>query len=127
MTSTTAIQPGGRTRTTLNRIGIVLSALLGAGDIATGASQLGGGVIPAVVCIGLLVLGVLTLVAAVFAWRGAAWGTWAIVVTRAISAITALPAFFTPDVPAASVFVAAIGIAVTVLAIVLVLVKPARR
>ena len=45
------------------------------------------------------VMGVITLVGARMAWRGDRRGAVAVIVSRAISALSALPAFFVDDVP----------------------------
>ncbi len=45
------------------------------------------------------VLGVVTLAGARMAWRGERRGVIAVIVSRALSALTGLPAFFVDDVP----------------------------
>lgn len=66
------------------------------------------------------VLGLATLVAAVVVARGGRRiALRVIAVTRILSALTALPAFFVPDVPAAFVAWGAATVVVTVVAVVL--------
>jgi hypothetical protein len=106
------------------KVGLVLAGLLGLADIAGGISQLtSDALLPMVVAATAIGLGVLTVVLVPFAWRGAGWASWTIIGTRAVSAMTALPAFFVPGVPAAAVIAATVGIALAVLAIALMLVR----
>jgi hypothetical protein len=105
--------------TTTVRIGLVLAALLGLGDVAS-IGALGGDGPPAVVIFLGVALGVVTLAAIRPAWRGSRSSAIAIVVARVISALTAVPAFFVDDVPAGFVAAAAVSIVVTAATVVLV-------
>jgi hypothetical protein len=87
--------------------GLVLAMLLAVNDALLGTQQLGDG--DPVVFI-ILVCAVLTAVAVPFAWRDSSSGRHTVVVTRVLSALTGLPAFFVADVPAVGVVMAAIGI-----------------
>jgi TRAP-type C4-dicarboxylate transport system permease small subunit len=116
-------QAPGATGTT-TKVGLVLAALLGLADIAGGISQLASdALLPVVVAATAIGLGAITVVLVPFAWCGAGWPSWTIIATRALSTLTALPAFFVPGVPAAAVIAATVGIALAVLAIVLILMR----
>lgn len=91
----------------LTLAGLVLAALLAVGDTMTVVPQLGDGD-PLVVFV--LACAVLTAAAVPFAWRGSARGRHTVVVTRVLSALTGLPAFFVTGVPAVGVMMAAVGI-----------------
>lgn len=118
----------------LNHAGLALSTLLGLGDVASvfslqeafDPSQPGP---PLEVLVFAAVMGAVTVLACALAWAGR-WRTPAVriaAVSRILSAITALPAFFVPDVPAGLVAVAGGGVLVTVVAVVLLLVRPRPR
>lgn len=92
------------------RTGLVIAALLGVLDVAAGAMQLGGGVVPAGVAAAMIVFGAGTVALVPFAWRGARWAGWPIVAMRVASALTGLPAFFVAGVPAGAVIAASAGI-----------------
>ena len=87
-------------RTTVTTAGLVLAGLLGLGDVI---GIVTGGVDgpPFPVLIAGAVLGVITLVGVVLGWRGSRAGIVTVIVTRLLSALTAVPAFFVDDVPAA--------------------------
>jgi hypothetical protein len=113
--------------TVANRVGLVLAALLGVADLVsiampTDPDQPGPPM--AVLVVGML-LGVVTLAAVVLAWvtRRRAWSR-VTAGSRIVSALTALPAFFVPDVPPALVASAAVAVAVTAVAVVLLLRRP---
>ena len=113
-----------RITSTPARIGLVLAALLGAADVMLGLSQLDGShTIPTGISAFVIAAGVVTIGAVPFAWRGAAWAPWLIIAARVVSALTALPAFFVPGVPAGFVVGAAVGIALAVLVAILLLVR----
>ena len=59
-----------------------------------------------------------TLVA--FAWRGRLWAMVILVVVRLLSALTAVPAFVEPGVPAIAMTLAGIAITATLIGVVLV-------
>jgi hypothetical protein len=113
-------------RTPLLTAGLVLSALLGLADLATPLVS-DGEHPPMVVAFLGAALGLATLVAVVPAWRGGRGGAWVVVATRLVSAVTALPAFVVPDVPAEAVLAAGVGVAVTVLAAGLIVAALTRR
>lgn len=110
------------------RAGIVLAVFLGLVDIAFGGMQLDfTQVMPAAVGILMITAGVGTIAAAPFAWRGAAWARSVIIVLRLLSAMTGLPAFFIPGIPAGLVVAAAGGILLALLVAVLLLVNVRER
>jgi hypothetical protein len=111
-------------RTTGVTVGLVLAGILGLSD-AVGPLTGGGDGPPFAVLLADSILGVVTVVGAVLGWRGRRAGIVAVIVTRILAALTALPAFFASDVPGAAVAVATVGIAITLLAVVLVV--PALR
>ena len=100
-----------RPRVGVLRTGLILAGLLGALDIAGGIMQLGGGdVLPTAVAVLTIAFGVAPLVLVPFAWRGSARAGWTIVAVRILSAMTGLPAFFVPGVPAGAVVAASTGL-----------------
>jgi hypothetical protein len=113
----------------LNRIGLVLAGLLGLTDVlsipttpAPGAGEEGP---PVEVLIAATVLGVITLVAVVWAWRtGSRVAARIVAGSRILSAVTALPAFFVEGVPPLLVGLAAAGVLVTIITVGLVLSRP---
>ena len=105
-------------RTTAVTAGLVLAGLLGLGD-AIGIVTGGGEGPPFPVVVAGAVFGVITVIGVVLGWRGSRTGIAAVIVTRLLSALTAVPAFFVDDVPAGAVGVAALGIGVTLLAVAL--------
>lgn len=103
------------------RTGLVIAAVLGVSDIAT----VGMGGPPLAIAIISAVFGVITLAALRPAWRGNRRGLTAVVVTRALSALATVPAFFGSDV-AAGIRVLA-GVLVLAAIVSIVLVAPALR
>jgi hypothetical protein len=95
--------------------GLVLAGLLGLADLATPLVS-DGEHPPMVVAFLAAALGLATLVALVPAWQGGRGAAWLVVATRLVSAVTALPAFIVPEVPAAAVLAAGVGVAVALLA-----------
>ncbi|GIE94157.1 hypothetical protein [Paractinoplanes rishiriensis] len=112
----------------LNRAGLVLAFLLGVVDmLAVLAPTPDGEVGPpfAILVIDAL-LGLLTVVAVVVAWRSGRRGAVRIAAgARIVSMITALPAFFV-DVPAAVQALVAVFVVVTISCVAMML-TPARR
>jgi hypothetical protein len=99
------------------RTGLVIAGLLALGDITTPLTG-DGEHPPMVIAIICAALGLITAVALVPAWRtGSRAAVTAIVVTRLLSAVTALPAFFVDGVPGAIRAVAALGVAVSLLSV----------
>ncbi|MER7361334.1 hypothetical protein [Nonomuraea wenchangensis] len=58
-------------------------------------------------------LGVITLAGIVPAWRGSRAGAVAVIVTRLLSGLTAVPAFFFDGVPAEAMTSAVVGVVLT--------------
>jgi len=73
------------------------------------------------------VLGVITLVGARMAWRGGRSGVVTVIVSRVLSALLALPAFFVDDVPDWVPPVAGIFVVLTVVGVGLLVVALGRR
>lgn len=116
-----------RRSSTAARLGLLIAVVLAVGDVVLGVAQLGAGeTIPAAVGYFAIAAGVVTLVAVPLAWRMVRWATWLVIVVRLLSALTGAPAFFVPDVPAGLVIVAATGIVLAALVVVLLLIKPQR-
>jgi hypothetical protein len=129
------------------RTGLVIAALLGVGDVVATFFPTPDGEVGPPLPILLLgaVLGVVTIAAAVVAWRGgrrgrpteepAAGGVGSsdkrgalriVAGTRVLSAITALPAFFV-EIPPGLKLAAAVGVVLTVVCVVLLLAPAGRR
>lgn len=117
---------------TKNKVGLVICAILGLGDLTNllvlpGNFSSGSNGPPTAVLIADVVLGVITLVAVWFAWRNGNRAAARMVAgSRILSAITALPAFFVGGVAAGLVLLAATGIVLTVVGVWLTL-APARQ
>ena len=113
---------------TRTRVGLVLAALLGIADLIAMFFPTPDGEVGPPFPILLLsgVLGVVTLVAVVMAWRTGRRGALRVTAgARVLSAITTLPAFFV-DIPPGLMLFAAVSVVLTVICVVLVL-APARR
>jgi hypothetical protein len=114
-----------------NKIGLVLAVILGLGDVAslgTLGQQLEPGQDgpPAGVTIFSALLGVVTLVAVVIAWRsGSRVAVRVLAGARILSMILGLPAFFVSGVPSGFVVISAIGVVLTLVCLALVLSRPA--
>jgi hypothetical protein len=105
--------------TTRNRVGVVLAVLLGLADLGNlallGATPAPGeqGPPDAVLVFGA-VMGLVTVVAAVFAWaRRSRAGLRVAAASRLLSALGSLPAFFVDGVPNGVVVLVAVGLVVT--------------
>ncbi len=99
-------------------IGLVLAGLFALMDVIP--LPAGDGEHPPVaVVIAGAVLGLITLVGIVPAWRGSRAGVVAVIVTRLLSALTAVPAFFVEGVPGPAVGAAAAGIVLTLVCVAL--------
>jgi hypothetical protein len=112
----------------LNKAGLVLAFLIGLADMASPLQSTPAGQDGPPYAILLLdaVLGLITVVAVVVAWRTAKRGAVRIVAgARIISMITALPAFFV-DVPAGVKVLVGVFVLLTVAVVTMVL-TPARR
>ena len=106
----TTVSGEGTRMTSRFRTGLVLAGLLGAIDVVSIALTDGENP-PYAVAVAGVVLGLITLAGVVRLWRGArsrGW-FWAIVVTRAVSALSSIPAFFAG---APAVLLAAVGVGI---------------
>lgn len=111
-----------RTLTVRAQIGFWLCVVLALGDIAGVFVPVpeGGEGPPLVVMVFSAVMGIATLAAAVAVARtGSRAGVRIIAVTRILAALTTLPAFFVPGVPAAFVAWGAITVVLTIAGVVL--------
>ncbi|MFJ2032430.1 hypothetical protein [Streptosporangium sp. NPDC087985] len=105
-------------------IGLILAGLLGLIDVVT--LPFGDGEHPPfVVAVAGAVLGLMTLGGVVLAWRGSRAGAVTVIVTRLLSGLSAVPAFFADGVPGEAMGAAAVGIVLTLGCIALV--TPALR
>ncbi len=101
--------------------GLVICALLGAVDVLGLAGLGADGAPPAAIVIGGAVLGVITLVGVRPAWRARRGGILAVVVSRLLSALLGIPAFFIDDAPDWARVVVGVSIALTLVGVGLVL------
>ncbi|MEQ0559775.1 hypothetical protein ABJI51_11875 [Amycolatopsis sp. NEAU-NG30] len=100
-------------RTSAFTTGFVVCVVLGLADVV-GVAGVGTDAAPPLVVLVLGgVFGLATLAAAVPAWRGNRAGRLTIVVSRVLSGLLAIPAFFV-DAPAWARLVAAVSIVLTV-------------
>lgn len=112
----------------LLRTGLIIAAVLAAGDLVVSVGQIAGSdPVALVVTVAVVIAAIATLVLVPFAWNGRRGPAFAIAVLRPLSALTALPAFFFPGVPAAFVALAASGILVAAAAAALILLGMGRR
>lgn len=113
---------------TANRIGLGLAAFLGVADVVLSFIPVPEGDVgpPQWIVVLSGLLGVATLAAVVVAWRkGGRRALRTVAVTRVLSMLTAVPAFFV-DVPMVVTVLVAVFVVLTVACVVLVL-APARR
>lgn len=110
----------------LIRVAAVLAAVLAITDVAFAIPFLGDPM-PMEIGVAIIIIAVLTLVGAVFAFLGRTWGVWVAAVTRFLSIAPMIPVLTEPDAPSEIMVPIAIQIVVTVVAIVLLLVGLARR
>jgi hypothetical protein len=102
----------------LQRLGLVLLAVLAAGDLT--APLVTDGEHPPTWVAGLaLALGVASLAALPGAWRGSSTALLVLFGTRLVSALLAVPAFFVDDTPVAGVAASGVAVALTVVGVVL--------
>jgi hypothetical protein len=99
--------------------GLVLAGLLALGDLTTPLTT-DGEHPPMSIALIAAAIGLLTVVGMVLAWRGSRAGIATIIVTRLLSAVTAVPAFFVDDVPGWAIGAAAFGVVVTLLCVALI-------
>ncbi len=129
MTTTTTRRTGASMYTTVNKIGFVLALLLGLMNVVSLASPTPDGEVgpPLAILILDTVLGVGIIVAVLIGWlRGRRAAIRAATVLLILAALTALPAFVTPEVPSGIVAVAGVYVLLTIVTIVLML-KPGAR
>ena len=100
------------------RIGLVIFGLLSLGDVVTIFLTDGDHPPYAVAAVGTL-LGLVSLVLVVQAWRDPARSLRLLIGLRVLSAITAIPAFFVSDVPAGAEVGAAVIIVLTAVGVLL--------
>jgi hypothetical protein len=98
-------------------IGLGICVLLGLLDVVALAGMGAEGAPPAIVGITGAVLGVITLAAAGLAWRGQRGGVTTVVVSRLLSALLGVPAFFVDEAPDWAQVIVAIAIALTILGV----------
>jgi len=98
-------------------IGLGICVLLGLLDVVALAGMGAKGAPPAIVGITGAVLGLITLAAAGLAWRGQRGGVTTVVVSRLLSALLAVPAFFVDEAPDWAQVIVAIAIALTILGV----------
>jgi hypothetical protein len=101
------------------KTGLVLAAVLSLGDVATPVLS-DGEHPPMSIALLAAALGLATLAALVPAWRGSPAARWAVIATRVVSMLGAVPAFFVSDVPAGAVAGAGIGVVLTLLCVALI-------
>jgi hypothetical protein len=127
---TTADTPVAGRLSVKNKIGLGLALLFGLLDLGspfgpTGSPDEPGP--PMAVLIASAVLGLITIIAAIWTWRTASRAGARIVAgSRILSILGALPAFFVSGVPAVVVAMVAVSVVLTVVTVVLVLSKPAQ-
>ena len=100
------------------RIGLVIFGLLSLGDIAT-LAMTDGETPPYPVAVVAALLGLVSLVLAVLAFRDPGKPLRLLIGLRVLSAITALPAFFVSDVPAGAQAAAAGVVVLTAVGVLL--------
>ncbi|NUR92259.1 MAG: hypothetical protein HOY71_50005 [Nonomuraea sp.] len=100
--------------------GLVLGVLLAVLDLAGLAGLFVEPAPPPALVIASAVLGLATLVAVPAAWRANRTGVLTVVVTRILSALLSIPAFFAPEAPNWARIVSALAIAATVVAVALI-------
>ena len=101
-TTTSSKVRGGATAL---RIGLVLAAVLAVLQIQTGFAQ-----VPDPLGFVAIVLPLVALVGCVFAWRGSRRAGMIVAVCSVLPALTGLPVYFIPDLPAGAIISASIGI-----------------
>lgn len=107
------------------RTGLVIAALLGLSDLAN-PFLTDGEHPPMAIAIVTAVLGVITLAATWPAWRSRSrGGVVAIIVTRLLSAVSALPALVVSDVPAMFRVLSVVFVVITVASVAMI--APALR
>jgi hypothetical protein len=103
----------------LRRIGLVVLAALSVLDML-GPLFTDGSHPPMSIALVGAAIGLVSLALVLPAWRGSRRAAWLLVGLRTLSALTAVPAFFAPDVPAPAIGAAAAFVAMTALGVALV-------
>ena len=101
------------------RAGLIILALISLGDL-TAPLYTDGQTPPMFIALIGSALGLISLIMVALAWRGRLWAAIVLVVVRLLSALTAVPAFLEPGVPAIAMTLAGIAITVTLIGVVLV-------
>lgn len=112
--------PGAGTIPATSKAGLVICALLGLTDLSGLAGIGADDGPPLFIILSGVVLGLITLIALPRAWRGEGGALNAVVASRVVSAILGLPVFFVDDAPDWAPAAVGIGIALTVVAVVLI-------
>ena len=99
-------------------IGLVILGLLSVGDVFAPLLSGDGGP-PISLAVILSVVGLASLGAIYGAWRGSKSALTILVVLRSLSALSAVPAFFVPGVPAGTKTLAGVAIVATLVGIAL--------
>jgi hypothetical protein len=107
------------------RAGLIVFGILSVGDLA-GPLLTDGEHPPMSIALIGSALGLISLVLVVLAWRGERRAVVPLIVLRVLSGVSALPAFFVSDVPAAALVAAGVTVALAAAGTVLVL-MPARE
>src|SRR5688572_8577561 len=94
------------------RAGLIVLAVLSAFDLFLPLLT-DGEHPPMAVALATSVIGLVSLILIVAAWRGGTRPVPALIVLRSLSALSAVPAFMAPGVPTAALVVAASGIVLT--------------
>jgi hypothetical protein len=111
---------GGKEMSALYRSGVVLLGILSVIEL-TGPLTTDGQHPPMIIALIGSVLGLISVVLAVLAWRGRTAAAVGLCVLRVLSALTALPAFWVTGVPGPVVAVAGTSIMLTIVGVVLTL------
>lgn len=102
-------------------VGLALAVLLGLVDVATWLFGVGGPGQPPVAAAAIIsLLGAITLVGAWLAWQRRRGGLVAVIVTRILSGLATVPAFTDENISSTNVVLIAIGLVLTVAALVLI-------
>ncbi|MFD9007066.1 hypothetical protein ACFV0T_40100 [Streptomyces sp. NPDC059582] len=123
-------QTGSASLTGKNKAGLLMATALGLLDVTSVffvPAQDGDtpGPPPAILIAGVG-LGLITTIAAVYAWRTAhRIGARVVAGSRTLSVILSLPAFYVSGIPASVVFISAVTVIASVIAIAFVLSRPA--
>jgi hypothetical protein len=104
------------TRTRNLTVGLVIAGILGVLDLPTVLQSGSSDGPPLAVGIASTLLGLITLVALYFGWRGDRRALWTVVGARSVSALLGIPAFFV-DISSAIKIAIAVLIVATIVAV----------